>query len=216
MHFALSVLRLLIILPLFPALSYPYHSYVPSEALRDQQPARQENVRNGDSLLIPADVPFESSSGLNAPKPQYGTFTNVTRQPSALTTRSSTPAPSDHPLPRNPDPKAEINLDPSWSEMWYRIRRLLPYLWPRGELHLEALALFCFILLVIGRFVVFLVPDTLQKLVEVFEEQHESWPRPSPWNLLFLYAGLRFLQGSGGLAALRDVGCNHCVLILSI
>ncbi|KAF8335769.1 uncharacterized protein EI90DRAFT_3047074 [Cantharellus anzutake] len=208
-HFALSVLRLLIILPLYPALSHPYHSYVPSDILRTQQAVEQENATNGNSLLVPADTPFEACSGLDAPKPQYGTFTNVTRQPSTLTTRTSTPAPSDHPVPKNPlpkgpDPKAEINLDPSWSEMWHRIRRLFPYLWPRHELKLEALAFFCVLLLVAGRFITFFVPATLKKLVEIFEQQGQT-SRPSPWGFLLLYAGLRFLQGSGGLAALRDV-----------
>lgn len=35
----------------------------------------------------------------------------------------------------------------------------------------------------------------------------------SPWPLLFVYVGLRFLQGSGGLAAVRDV-CPPCLCSL--
>lgn len=88
--------------------------------------------------------------------------------------------------------------------MGARVKRLLPYLWPRGSLKLEGLALFCLILLVFGRFVTFLSPTTLRKLVAMFDRVQQV-PPESPWKLLFLYVFLRFLQGSGGLAALRDV-----------
>jgi len=88
--------------------------------------------------------------------------------------------------------------------MGARLRRLLPYLWPRGSLKLEGLALFCFLLLIAGRFITFFAPTTLRELVAIFDRVKQV-PAPSPWKLLFLYVLLRFLQGSGGLSALRDV-----------
>ena len=45
------------------------------------------------------------------------------------------------------------------------------------------------------------MPVTLAKLVSVLEGTSDD----SPWPYLFGYAGLRFLQGSGGLSALQDV-----------
>jgi len=45
------------------------------------------------------------------------------------------------------------------------------------------------------------VPFILAKLVDILEGR-SSW---SVWGCLFGYVGLRFLQGSGGLAAIRDV-----------
>lgn len=36
--------------------------------------------------------------------------------------------------------KPDVNLDPSWSEIWRRIRRISPYLWPSGSLPLQGLA----------------------------------------------------------------------------
>ena len=58
------------------------------------------------------------------------------------------------------------------------------------------------LILILGRFVNVAVPFILANLVFVFEEGVTS----PPWLYLIGYAGLRFLQGSGGLAALLDVG----------
>lgn len=46
-----------------------------------------------------------------------------------------------------------------------------------------------------------MTPFTLGELLKVFEKRSDY----SMWPLLLLYVVLRFLQGSGGLAALRDV-----------
>jgi hypothetical protein len=56
-------------------------------------------------------------------------------------------------------------------------------------------------ILILGRFVNVAVPFIIAKLIFVFEEGVTS----PPWLYLFGYVGLRFLQGSGGLAALVDV-----------
>ena len=45
------------------------------------------------------------------------------------------------------------------------------------------------------------VPYVLAQIINIFDGKLDQ----SPWPYLFGYAGLRFLQGSGGLAALRDV-----------
>ncbi len=55
--------------------------------------------------------------------------------------------------------------------------------------------------MIVGRVVNFLVPLVFAQLVRVFEEG----TKVSPWPYLGAYVGLRFLQATGGLAALRDV-----------
>ena len=45
------------------------------------------------------------------------------------------------------------------------------------------------------------LPLTLGKLISILEGRSPE----SPWPYLFGYVALRFLQGSGGLAAIRDV-----------
>ena len=78
--------------------------------------------------------------------------------------------------------------------------------------------LLCVLVLILGRFVNVAVPFIFAYLVSVFEEGVTS----PPWLYLFGYVGLRFLQGSGGLAALSDVSracsfspfpCVHLSLI---
>lgn len=59
----------------------------------------------------------------------------------------------------------------------------------------------CLFLLIIGRIVNVAVPFLFAGLVYVFEQGVTS----PPWLLLLGYVGLRFLQSSGGLPALRDV-----------
>lgn len=59
----------------------------------------------------------------------------------------------------------------------------------------------CILLIVFGRVINFLVPLMFSRLVKVFEEGSST----SPWPYLFAYVGLRFLQSSGGIGALRDV-----------
>jgi hypothetical protein len=48
------------------------------------------------------------------------------------------------------------------------------------------------------------MPFALGGLISVLEGTSDA----SPWPYLFGYVGLRFLQGSGGLPAVRDVSHN--------
>lgn len=59
----------------------------------------------------------------------------------------------------------------------------------------------CILLLVVGRLVNLALPFTLGELISILEGDDGR----SPWPYLFTYVGLRYLQGSGGLAAIRDV-----------
>jgi ABC-type transport system involved in Fe-S cluster assembly fused permease/ATPase subunit len=52
----------------------------------------------------------------------------------------------------------------------------------------------------IGRVINLFIPLTLAKLVRVLEAPDGT----SPWPYLFFYVAMRFLQGSGGLPAVRD------------
>ena len=56
-------------------------------------------------------------------------------------------------------------------------------------------------ILIVGRLVNLAVPLLFADLVFVLEQGVTS----PPWLFLFGYVGLRFLQSSGGLPAVRDV-----------
>ena len=55
--------------------------------------------------------------------------------------------------------------------------------------------------MVLGRVVMVLTPLALAEVVKIFENNSKA----SPWPYLLSYVALRFLQGTGGIAALRDV-----------
>ncbi|PCH43974.1 hypothetical protein WOLCODRAFT_26357 [Wolfiporia cocos MD-104 SS10] len=136
---------------------------------------------------------------------KYGTFrSNVSA--SGPTTRTHTPAPStfrsSHLKPTTKEVKEEIVLDPSWGEILARLKRISPYLWPSKSFALQFLALLCILVVAVGRLVNILVPFIFAELVHMFEDGSQS---AALWTYLFVYVGLRFLQASGGLNALREV-----------
>lgn len=135
------------------------------------------------------------------------------------------------PSPKSKAPTRELSKyeNPTWSELYRRLKRITPYLWPKDSSWLQFLAVrlflslaytlthiilqfLCILVLIVGRLVMVALPLTLGALLDLFETQYWSDPPPphprSFWPLLLGYVGLRFLQGSGGLAALRDVSNN--------
>lgn len=59
----------------------------------------------------------------------------------------------------------------------------------------------CIAILLLGRVINVALPVTLAKFISILEGKSDQ----SPWPYLLGYVGLRFLQGSGGLSAIRDV-----------
>lgn len=204
-HLAFPAFRVLLEVPLLAGLSRPRVSYLPV-----QNGAADDDVPTASSLLLPAHAATAPSTGLSplaAEASKYGTFRasrSLAPTASGPTTRAPTPAPSNIRVPRKQDSKThtkeDIALDPSWNELFHRLNRISPYLWPSKSRALQLLAVVCIFLVVIGRFVNFLVPLVFAEIVKIFEEGSKV----SPWPYLFGYVALRFLQASGGLAALRD------------
>ncbi|CAA7259242.1 unnamed protein product [Cyclocybe aegerita] len=201
-HVVSPALRVLCLLPLLGALLSPRVVY---NSVQSYDDIEEPQATDSTFLLPPGAIP-PSSAGLSAiPSPgessKYGTFrsTRSNLQASAPVTRAATPAPSTGPDLKS-DKKPEISFEPSWSEILRRIRRLVPYLWPKNIRYLQFLAFVCIIILLIGRVVNIAMPITLGALVKILEGGSED----SPWPFLFGYVGLRFLQGSGGLSAVRD------------
>lgn len=157
------------------------------------------------SFLLPSDASrrlSNTSTPIVFPETsKYGTFRDPRSNlhSSAPATRATTPTPSIG--TDKPETKHEISLEPGWSEIWSRLKRITPYLWPSKSRHLQFLATTCVFVLLVERVVNVGVPFILAKLVDILEGR-SPW---SVWGCLVGYVGLRFLQGSGGLAAIRDV-----------
>ncbi|TCD69265.1 hypothetical protein EIP91_008200 [Steccherinum ochraceum] len=204
LHFSFLAFRVILLIPLVAALASPRVIYTPVQSGDEESPT-------ATSLLLPPGVGAAPSTGMapledNASK--YGTFRHSRSlvPASGPTTRAPTPAPSTGRVPtpkhkaRAQDEKEEVNLDPSWTELWQRVVRLSPFLWPSKSRGLQFIALICVLIVAVGRLVNVAVPWSLAQVIRIFEEGSKS----SAWPYLFAYVGLRFLQATGGLPALRD------------
>ncbi|KAF5389422.1 hypothetical protein D9757_004356 [Collybiopsis confluens] len=196
LHFAFPVFRVLLLFPLLTSLLTPRVVYTSVHGA-DEAPTEA-------SLLVAAEPSSQISAGLLAvpttpDQIKYGTFssTRFTLQQSTPTTRAPTPTPSQKVNERE---RPEVALEPTWQELIQRIRRLSPYLWPSRNRSLQLLAIICILILLLSRVVNAAMPYTLGKLVQSIENRSSK----TMWKLLAFYVFLRFLQGSGGLAALRD------------
>lgn len=199
------ILRIIFLLPLLGSLLSPRIIFTPVEAGN----GLDETAATESSFLLPPGANANPSTGLLAvpglaagesgESAKYGTFrpSRSIFQRSNPTTRAPTPSPSH----KGADKKPEVSYDPSWSEIGRRLKRLTPYLWPSKSRTLQVLALVCVAILVVGRVVNVAMPFALGELVSILEDRSSD---RSPWPVLFLYVALRFLQGSGGLAAIRD------------
>ncbi|KAF8629157.1 hypothetical protein AX17_005742 [Amanita inopinata Kibby_2008] len=196
LHLAFPVFRVLLLASLFGSLLCPRLIYRAVDAQDDL-----DVVPTTSSFLIRSEqgihTPTRSDIGDTS---KYGTFrsTRSNLQRSAPTTRAATPAPSTG--PEQKIETKEISLDPSWGEIWRRLRRLMPYLWPQKSPSLQTLAILCIVILLFGRVANLAMPLVLGQLVRIFEGRAAG----SPWPYLFAYVGLRYLQGTGGLSAIRD------------
>ncbi|KAG8763174.1 hypothetical protein FRC11_005712 [Ceratobasidium sp. 423] len=195
-HFCLTVFRALVLIVLFPTLFFPRTVYEPVVEQNGSAPQNGET-----SLLIPAAAAAsaETSGGLAAPKAKYGTF-NATPS-TAPPSRAHTPAPSiGGPSSSANDRASRTEL--TWSEIGARLKRLAPYLWPYKSFALQLLAVICLVIVAAGRVINAAIPF---KLSEVVEALSHKGARHTVWSPLLWYVGLRFLAGSGGLGALRDL-----------
>ncbi|CAE6491833.1 unnamed protein product, partial [Rhizoctonia solani] len=194
-HFGLTVFRALVLIVLFPTLFFPRTVYEPVEQ-------NGSGPQNGEtSLLIPAAAAAsaETSAGLAAPKAKYGTFNAAPS--TAPPSRAHTPAPSiGGPSSSANDRTSRTEL--TWSEIGARLKRLAPYLWPHKSFGLQLLAAICLIIVAAGRVINVAIPF---KLSEVVEALTHKGARHTVWTPLLWYVGLRFLAGTGGLGALRDL-----------
>ncbi|KAF9264231.1 hypothetical protein L218DRAFT_1029037 [Marasmius fiardii PR-910] len=194
LHLVFPILRLIFLLPLLFVISSPRVTYLPVES-------NAEEDFGVPSLLHPPAA--QPSTGLLAvptsEQNKYGTFRSARSSYSQTTpsTRAPTPTPSHSKVIID---KPEIALEPSWKELWRRLSRLSPYLWPKKSRSLQFVASLCLCIVATGRFVNYVQPLVYGQLVRIFEGTSQ---RPI-WAVLTFFVILRFLQGSGGLAALRD------------
>jgi len=196
LHLSLAALRLLALLPLYFTFAHPVRTYVSAATLQEPHASNGDGAVASSSLLTPT-----------ASHTRYGTF--LPPPSTAGSVHSVTPVPTEAGIHVKPNPRRPTPEDQSLRVGFRKIRRLFPQLWPRHDAKLQLLAVLCMFILLIGRVVNFLSPLTLKLLVSKFDT--DSTSTGDTWTLLFAYVFLKFLQGSGGLNAIRDV----CSILLA-
>uniref|UniRef100_A0A914VW61 ATP-binding cassette sub-family B member 6 n=1 Tax=Plectus sambesii TaxID=2011161 RepID=A0A914VW61_9BILA len=106
---------------------------------------------------------------------------------------------------RLPDPESNGAQPSTWSNLWTKMRLMMPYIWPKKSKMLQLRVFVCFALLVIGRVMNVYLPLYYKWIVN-------SLTNPSPetqefafrWDWILIYSALRFCQGNGFLATLRS------------
>ncbi|KAI8994926.1 P-loop containing nucleoside triphosphate hydrolase protein [Pilobolus umbonatus] len=81
----------------------------------------------------------------------------------------------------------------SVSETWRKSKKLFPFFWPQNSLKLQIHLIMCLLLILAGLVVDLVIPIKLGYIVDNLKEGDFSW-KP-----IFIYIGLKFLQGGSGL-----------------
>ncbi|XP_078259374.1 ATP-binding cassette sub-family B member 6 [Rhinoraja longicauda] len=82
----------------------------------------------------------------------------------------------------------------TWKDFYKKVQLLVPYMWPKGNILLQAFVLFCLLLLAVERVINVFVPIYYKNIVNELSDE-------APWKTLAktvcLYVFLKFLQGGG-------------------
>jgi ATP-binding cassette subfamily B (MDR/TAP) protein 6 len=96
--------------------------------------------------------------------------------------------------PASAQPPKELG---AFADFFSKMRKLLPFIWPKGNTWLQFLVMICFGLLIIGRIVNVLTQIQLKSVVD--DLSGEQGQIHFPWKAILFYVFLRFLQGGVGL-----------------
>ena len=169
LHLAFPSFRVLLLVPLLFALVFPRIAYVPVEAQDEETPTdtslllpAQDAAAPSAGLSLSAEASkYGTFRSDRAPAPASG-ITTRTNTPAPSTVRLPPPKAqvsawrllacmrscSCRRRPTAPawsnvdhqEAKEDIALDPSWGEIFGRIRHIAPYLWPSKSFGLQLLA----------------------------------------------------------------------------
>ncbi|KAF2361769.1 ABC transporter type 1 transmembrane domain [Trinorchestia longiramus] len=83
----------------------------------------------------------------------------------------------------------------TFRDVFRKLRTLMPFMWPKNNLLLQLDVLLCLALLLVGRVTNVLVPLYNKKIVDSLGG--DGSPASFCWNLVLIYASLKFLTGGG-------------------
>lgn len=86
-----------------------------------------------------------------------------------------------------------VNQGSTFRNAWTKIKRLAPFIWPKKDKWLQLNVLTCALILILGRVMNVYVPIYTGKLLDSMT----TIPLAFRWDLVLIFVGLKFLQGSG-------------------
>jgi len=81
----------------------------------------------------------------------------------------------------------------TWRNVGKKLRKLLPYMWPRRHRMLQLRVLVCVLILVGVRVINVYVPILSKQIIDKLAETDPAWP----WALIVLFVFMKMLQGGG-------------------
>jgi ATP-binding cassette subfamily B (MDR/TAP) protein 6 len=81
----------------------------------------------------------------------------------------------------------------TFSNAYQKMKTLMPFLWPKKDFLLQSRVIFCFVLLIAGRWINLYVPIYSKKIVDSLSETNPEYR----WDWISIYVAFKFLQGGG-------------------
>ncbi|PWN41664.1 hypothetical protein IE81DRAFT_291472, partial [Ceraceosorus guamensis] len=206
---AIILVRLAVLYPACALACSDSTRFVRAADLRANAAARAREQQAAGASSSRAAAPANEASSLltgpaNGTNTNYGSTSASTPAPtSGANTPATQQAPKQAGAPGQASGVMGLSVGantpaPTVKIFAARIASLFPYLWPKDSVSLQSLALLCALILVAGRIVNLFVPLTLGNVVDDLTEGK------TPWADLVLYAGLKALQGNGGLLSVAQ------------
>ena len=193
-----SVLRLLILPVLLVIVLSPVIRYQPA----DETTGLLSNPNGGPSTAH-GRQPYGSASF----EEENGTVKADPLLSSVTATGTNTPA-GQKPSIKIPKTLGEVKKEDKplpIKEVWVRLKKLSPHLWPSTSRRLQFYCILCIGLLACGRVLQPLVPISLGRVVRSLSLNQAGGVGPSPWPALIAYFAFRLaVSGSGILYFLQQ------------
>jgi len=84
-------------------------------------------------------------------------------------------------------------------DFFVKMKKLLPFMWPKTSRKLQIFVGLCFLILIIGRIVNLLTPVQFGVVVEALQNVIDGGEKGPVWKAIFIYTALKVLQGGAGL-----------------
>lgn len=89
----------------------------------------------------------------------------------------------------------------TWTNVWDKLKLMLPYVWPKGSFALQMTVVFCLVTLGIGRALNVFVPLYSKYIVNSLTASPQAGVKADGleyrWDLILIYVGITFLKGGG-------------------